>query len=210
VGERLGHLLERLLDLPEPVLHLILALVAALENVLPPIPADVVVLFGGFLASQGDARLWLVFLAVWVGNVSGALVVYGLGRRYGVRFFAGRWGRFLLRPRQLASLSQIYQRYGFGVVFISRFVPMFRAVVPVFAGISHFGFFRTAIPIAAASGIWYGMLVYLGAAAGENWEQIVSELERGGRWLYLLAAAAVVVLVVWWRRTRSVDEGKSP
>jgi membrane protein DedA with SNARE-associated domain len=207
MSEWLDGFLQRLLDVPEGLLHLIVGLVAALENIVPPIPADVVILFGGFLAGQGAAPLWSVFLAVWIGNVTGALVVYAAGRMYGARFFAGRIGRLLLRPRQLASLSGFYQQYGFGVIFVSRFMPVFRSVVPAFAGISHVGFFRTAVPIAVASGIWYGLLVYLGAAAGENWDRIVATLDAAGRWLYLAAALVAVALFAWWRRTRhAADE----
>jgi membrane protein DedA with SNARE-associated domain len=202
VTDWLEAFLERMLGLPEPLLHLVLGLAAALENIVPPIPADVVILFGGFLAGQGATAVWLVFLSVWVGNVGGALLVYVLGRVYGARFFSSRIGRFFLRPRQLATLGGFYQRYGFGVIFVSRFLPMFRSVVPVFAGVSGVGFFRTAVPIAAASFLWYGFLVYLGATAGQNWDEIVATLDRMGRWLYLLVALALVALAGWWWRTR--------
>jgi membrane protein DedA with SNARE-associated domain len=196
-------LLEQMLLVPEALLYLILGLVAALENLVPPIPADMVILLGGFLVGQGAGRLWLAFLVVWSCNVAGALLVYGVGRRYGAGFFAGRLGRYLLQPRQLASLSMFYHRYGFGVLFLSRFLPVFRSLVPVFAGVSHVGLARTAFPVAMASGLWYGTILYLGAAAGENWEQIAAVLERGGRWLLLVAVGIALVLLALWRRSRS-------
>jgi membrane protein DedA with SNARE-associated domain len=196
-------LLEQMLLVPEALLYLILGLVAALENLVPPIPADMVILLGGFLVGQGAGRLWLAFLVVWWCNVAGALLVYGVGRRYGAGFFAGRLGRYLLQPRQLASLSMFYHRYGFGVLFLSRFLPVFRSLVPVFAGVSHVGLARTAFPVAMASGLWYGTILYLGAAAGENWQQIAAVLERGGRWLLLAAVGIALVLLALWRRSRS-------
>jgi membrane protein DedA with SNARE-associated domain len=194
--------LEHLLLVPEGVLYLILGLAAALENLVPPIPADMVILFGGFLVGKGGGRLWLAFLVVWLCNVAGALLVYGIGRRYGVDFFAGRLGRYLLQPRQLASLSAFYHRYGFGVLFLSRFLPMFRSIVPVFAGVSGVSPARTAVPIALASGLWYGGVLYVGAVAGENWQQIAAALERGGRWLMVVALLLAVALFVLWRRSR--------
>ncbi len=197
--------LERMLEAPASLLYLVMALAATLENFIPPIPADVIILFGGFLLGKRGAEVWLAALIVWMGNVTGALAMYGIGRRYGMRFFQGRLGSRFLKPRQLASLGQFYQRYGFVVIFFSRFVPMFRAIVPVFAGVSHLRFWRTAIPLAIASGIWYGALVFLGAAAGDNWEVIARDLAVAGRWLYVIAIIFAALLVAWWWRSRSED-----
>jgi membrane protein DedA with SNARE-associated domain len=204
--ERLEAFLERMLGLPEPALHVVLGLMAALENIVPPLPADLVIVFGGFLAGQGTVSVWLVFFSVWLGNVGGALLVYALGRVYGAAFFAGPFGGFLLRPRQLAALGGLYQRYGFGVIFVSRFLPVFRSVVPVFAGLSNIGVFRTAVPIAAASGIWYGFLVYAAATAGQNWEEIMAVVDRAGRWLYVGLAIAILVTAYWWWHSRHGPE----
>jgi membrane protein DedA with SNARE-associated domain len=195
-------LLEQMLRVPEAVLYLILAAAAALENLVPPVPADVLILFGGFLVGKGAGTLWLAFLVVWLSNVAGALLVYAIGRRFGADFFAGRLGGYLLQPRQLASLGAVYHRYGFGVLFVSRFLPMFRSLVPVFAGVSRVGLLRTAVPVALASGIWYGTLLWLGAVAGENWRQISEAVAEGGRWLAVLAALAAVAIFLLWRRTR--------
>lgn len=187
---------------PEGLVYLVLGLAAMLENIVPPIPADVVILFGGVMAGRGVADVWGVFVAVWLCNIAGALLVYLVGRRYGRAFFGGRWGRMLLRPHQLIRLDAFYRRYGTGVIFVSRFLPMFRAVVPVFAGVAGVGFWRTALPIAAASGIWYGILVHLGAAAGRNWLQIVAALAAAGQLLWLVAGLAAAGAAWWWWKTR--------
>ena len=201
----LDTLLQRMIGLPEPTTYLLLGVAAALENIVPPVPADMVVLFGGFLAGQGGARVELVFLAVWFGNVAGALFVFEVGRRYGPSFFSGRWGQMLLRPRQLASLDEFYRRFGPMVIFVSRFLPMFRAVTPVFAGVAGLGRWRTAVPIAGASAIWYGFIVYIGSVAGANWSQIVAVLDRSGRWLGVLALLLGLATLAWWWRSRRDD-----
>lgn len=188
---------------PAALVYLVLGLAAALENIVPPIPADVVVLFGGVVAGQGVANVWLVFLAVWLANVAGALLVYFVGRRYGARFFDGPWGRLLLQPHQIRQLDGFYRRYGVRVIFVSRFLPMFRAVVPVFAGLSQLPFWRTALPMAAASGLWYGMIVYLGAVAGRNWRGILEALSDAGRWLWIAALALTAGVAWWWWKSRS-------
>ncbi|HET7274330.1 MAG TPA: DedA family protein [Longimicrobiaceae bacterium] len=207
MADFINALLGHLINAPEGIVYLLLGIFAALENILPPVPADVVVLFGGFLAGRGLVTPVLVFLVVWSANVMGALAVYLVGRRYGAAFFASHWGGLLLRPRQLASLGEFYARYGARVIFFSRFFPMFRAVVPVFAGISRISFWRTAIPLALASAIWYGVIVYVGAVAGRNWGAILLMLEDASRWLWvatLLISAGV--LGWWWRSRQDPDE----
>lgn len=190
--------------LPEGLIYLVIALFAGLENVVPPVPADVVALAGGFLAGRGVTSPWLTFLVVWVANVGTAMLTYALGRRYGAGFFSGRVGRMILHPGQLSRLAAFYARHGAKVIFVSRFLPGFRAVVPVFAGTSRLGVLRTAVPIALASGLWYAFVVYLGATAGEHWEEIRGAVERAGRWLALAAVPLFALVAWWWWRTRGV------
>lgn len=202
MGDALVRLLDWLSGAPALALYVVLGLAAAVENVVPPIPADAVVVFGGLLAGRGAANPWLVFLSVWLCNVASALLVYYAGVKYGPGFFAGRIGRMILHPGQVRRLSEFYGRFGLPVVFLSRFLPMFRAIVPVFAGVSRIGFWRTAPPLAAASALWYGALVYVGAVAGRNFEQLMRTLQSVGVWFWVIAAVAAAGVVWWWWKSR--------
>lgn len=202
MGGLLDAVLQWLAGLPAALIYVVIGAFAALENVVPPVPADVVALFGGFLAGKGEAHPWVAFLVVWASNVAGAMAVYAVGRRHGTRFFEGRLGRALLKPQQLEQLSRFYARWGVGVVLVSRFLPMFRAVVPVFAGTSGLGAVRTFVPIALASGAWYGLIVYLGATAGENWETVRAQIDASSRWLAVGAGLLALGVGAWWWRSR--------
>jgi membrane protein DedA with SNARE-associated domain len=196
--------------LPAGVVYLVIGVFAGLENVFPPVPADVIALAGGFLAGRGVGSPWIAFLVVWLSNVATAMLTYALGRRYGPGFFAGPVGRLILQPGQLTRLGAFYARHGAKVIFISRFLPGFRAVVPVFAGTSGLGVMRTGLPIALASGVWYGFVVYLGATAGDYWEEIRVAVERYGRWFALAAVPFFLLAGWWWWRTRGADDAPPP
>lgn len=183
-------------------MYFVLGLGAALENVFPPVPADTFVLLGAFLAGLGRAEVVTVFLVTWGANVASALGVYGLARRYGRRIFESPKGRWLLRPRQIAQISAFYDRWGTPAIFLSRFLPAFRALVPVFAGISGLSLPRTAVPLAVASALWYGALIYLGAFAGRNWGAIREQFADVSSGLSIAAGVLVVLLLVWWWRSR--------
>ncbi|UCF19557.1 MAG: DedA family protein [Gemmatimonadota bacterium] len=210
--------LERLLDglaIVEPRwLYLMLAIGVAIENFFPPIPADTFVVFGAFLSVQGRATGTGVFLATWATNTASALVNYGLARRWGRDVLSTRTGRWLLRPRQLERLAALYNAHGSKIIFASRFLPAFRALVPVFAGISHLTFWRTALPIAISSAIWYGVLVVAGTIFGRNWRVIVEALNNVNALLLSIAGVLAVFLAIVWWKTRhhpadgdSIDEG---
>jgi membrane protein DedA with SNARE-associated domain len=181
-----------LAGLPPVVTYLVLAGGAALENIVPPVPADTFVLAGAFLAASGRANPWIVFLATWLANVVSALAVYGLARKWGNAFFDRPVGRWLLRPRQLERISHFYDRWGPHAITVSRFLPAFRAVVPVFAGISHVPFARVALPVAIASAGWYGLLVVLGTTAGRNIGRLLELINRAG-------TLGIGLVYLWWR-----------
>lgn len=195
-------ILRTLADLPPLLTYLVLGIGAAVENLVPPVPADTVVLFGAFLAAQGRARPWAVWLVTWLPNVVSALAVYWLSRAFGRQFFESRIGRFVLHPRQLDRVHTFYDRWGTLAIFASRFLPGFRAVVPVFAGVAHVGAWRVAATMLIASGLWYGLLVYLGTVAGQNWAVLEAMFGRYSRILLWIALPLVALVAWWWWRTR--------
>jgi len=185
------------------LLYLLLGLGSAVENLFPPIPADTFVLLGAFLAAGGRANAWTVFFVTWSANTTAALLVYWTGYRFGRPFFQAGLGRYLLNPNQLRRLGVFYERWGLPAIFFARFLPGLRAMVPVFAGVTHQRFLVVAFPVLVASGIWYGALVWLGATAGRNLHVVGDWLAGANRLLLGLAVLVVGGVLLWWFRTRT-------
>jgi membrane protein DedA with SNARE-associated domain/uncharacterized tellurite resistance protein B-like protein len=188
--------------------YVVLALLAAIENILPPVPADTAVALGAFLTHRGVTTLPAVFAVTWAANVLGAAGVYFAARKYGRRLFATPAGRRLLAPGSIAVIEREYIRFGIFGIFIGRFLPGIRAVVAPFAGLVNLSAPRALIPIAIASGLWYGGVALVGAAIGSRWEQIEGMLGRVNRTLGLLAllVIAVIATVVLVRRRRNARQ----
>lgn len=191
-----------LTDLPPPAVYAILALGATVENIVPAVPADTFILVGGFIAGVGTLNAGLAFVVVWSFNVAGALGVYVLGKRYGREFLRTGRGRRLIPDGQWDRLEAFYRRWGVVAIFAGRFLPGFRALVPVFAGVAGVGTAKVVPPLLVASAIWYGILVRLGYAAGDNLDAVVAAMAQTQR--VLLGVSIVLAgLVVWlWRRGR--------
>jgi len=197
-------LLGILADLPPPAVYALLGAGAALENLVPPVPADTFVLLGGFLAGRGVVTPWIVFAVTWGFNVASALGVYAIGLRHGRSFFEEGFGRRVLTPGHLERMRRFYGRWGTQAVFLARFLPGLRAVVPAFAGVSHQPFLPVAVPVAAASAIWYGALVWLGTMAGRRLDTILEWVGDVNRALLVVAIVIVLALLVaWWRSRES-------
>ncbi len=199
----LEQLLTKLADLPPLLIYAFIGAGAAVENFVPPVPADTFVLLGAFLSAGGRANPWTVFLVTWLMNVGSASLVYFFAHRYGRAFFAEHHlGKLLINENQMQQIGTFYRKWGTPAIFMSRFLPAFRAMVPVFAGVTHVPFVRVFVPLAAASALWYGLLVYLGAIAGENWEAIISFFGRASSALLAVAGVLLAAFAFWWVKSR--------
>ena len=191
--------LQRLTELPPVLLYLALAVTAAIENFFPPFPADTVVAFGSFYAARVEGSPILSFLATWGGNVAGAMGVYALGRRYGAGWLQKKFGD----AKGQGRIEDAYRRRGLLALFLSRFMPGVRALVPPVAGALKVPAPRAAAVIAVASGIWYGLITLLAFQVGESWEELAAEMARMGRWMAVVATSIVLAaLAVWWVRRK--------
>jgi membrane protein DedA with SNARE-associated domain len=159
---------------------------------------------GAFASSGGAASPLGVFLVTWIANVLSAAGVYFLARRFGPAAFASALGRRLLNPAALKRLEYLYAEHGSWGIFVSRFVPGIRAVVPPFAGVVGLGAVRALVPAMLASGIWYAAIVYLVWSAAEEIEDAARIVDQLNTWTAVLAvAAAAIAAVLFWRHRRN-------
>ena len=200
--------LEWVSGLPVPAIYATLVAVSAVENIFPPVPADVAVVFGAFLSHRGLTSAPLVGVLCWLANTASSAAMYFYARTHGRRFFEEGWGRWLMPPRTMRALQEAYSRHGTYGIFLSRFLPGLRAGVTPFAGVVGIAPARALIPSAAASAIWYAFLVASGVALGQNFEAAVSLINRANRVLALVTVLVVMLLALWlWRHYRQRGEG---
>ena len=205
----LEDLLQQLPSFPPAAVYLTIAVLAATENVFPPIPADTAVAFGAFLSNAGAISAPAVFGITWTANVASASATYIAARTLGRRFVSGPIGRRLLSRKALMRIERWYRRYGIWGIFFSRFVPGVRAVVPPFAGIAGLGAVRALVPVAVASGIWYGVLTWVAAA-------LIPKLDDVARFVVGLNTAALLAMMtlaigisIWVLATRRTRRARS-
>lgn len=198
-------ILDWLGSLPPSALYVILALVAATENFVPPIPADVIVAFGSFLAAREGRSPVPTIIAVVIGNVGGALAMFALGRRYGADWIRRHLHRVMGEGAEL-RVRNWYNQYGLPALFLSRFLPGVRAVVPPLAGAIKVPAPGAIAAIGTASSIWYATLAIIAYRLGSEWDRIVEAIKTFQTGAAIVAGAIVVIVAgAWWlvRKRRS-------
>ena len=172
-----------------------------------------VMLFAGFNVYQGHLTLVGIIIAGVVGDMVGASIAYAIGY-WGRRELLDRHGaRLHVNRQKLDRAHRWSERYGAPVIFVSRMIPLARAVFPYAAGVAEMPFVSFAVSALLGSIIWITGLGVLGRAVGSNWSTWRHHLEYVDYVVAALVVLAVVYLVVKRvrsRRSAAQVENESP
>jgi membrane protein DedA with SNARE-associated domain len=184
-----------------------------------PIPSEIVMAFGGALASEtfadqvlGDPSKSLSLLGVIVvgvlGSLVGSLLAYWLGYAGG-RPMVDRWGKYLmLRPHEVDRAQDWFERHGQAAVFWSRLIPLVRAFISLPAGVARMNLGAFTLYTTLGLLPWTIGLALAGRSLGDQWNNV----ERFIAPVSIAAGIALVALAVWWivrRRRASVGSGEA-
>ena len=190
-----------------------IALMIAVENIFPPIPSEIILTFGGFMTTQTNMNIWAASLCATAGSVSGAAVLYGLGRFFNAERldrWISKWGGILrLKQGDILKARKWFVRRGTSAVFFCRFIPIVRSLISIPAGVAKVNFAKFLLLTAAGTGIWNIVLIRLGAIMGSNWEKI-DEFISAYTIILLIPLAAVFIAVAAYIVIKLKKRGISP
>ena len=182
-----------------------------IENVFPPIPSEVILLFGGSLAVASGLGAFGVIAAATLGSLLGALMLYYIGYRFNAetlkKIFSGRAGRITrIKPEYVDISEKWFVKYRNKAVLLCRCVPLVRSFISLPAGFSKMNIPVFVILTLIGSAVWNTVLVLIGAALGETWTGALPYFERYAHIVLIATIAAVAVFVLY--RTMSRKRGK--
>lgn len=198
MGDVLTQLVEWMSALSPVHVYVIVLGIAYLENVIPPIPGDMIVVFGGYLAGLGRVDLWIVVLLATAGGVAGFMTMYWFGHMFGTAVLDPDRFRWLPK-RRIRTVRLKLREWGYGLVAANRFLSGLRSVISLTVGMSHMHPWMTALFATISALVWTAGLAVLGRVVGENWELVRGYLQTYGWVIMGLIAAVVVVQVIRWR-----------
>jgi membrane protein DedA with SNARE-associated domain len=143
-----------------------------------------------------------VVIAGMLGSVLGALPLYYLGKWLGeerLKQLADKYGKWLtVSGADIEKADRWFDRHGHKAVFFARLVPGVRSLISIPAGISDMNLPQFLLYSALGTGIWAGVLAYLGRLLGENYEAVNAYL---GPITYVVIGGLLVAAVYWvWKR----------
>lgn len=186
--------------------YLGIALLIAIENIFPPIPSELILTFGGFMTTYTNMNIWIVILFATIGSVTGAIVLYGVGRLLPtekMERLIGRWGHVLgLKKEDVKRTEGWFIRRGTATVFFCRFIPIVRSLISIPAGMAHMRRDTFLLYTTFGTAIWNVVLVYLGAVAGAGWESIAQYMDIYSYIALAVLAIIIIGLVIWFKKRR--------
>ena len=186
-------------------------LLIAIENVFPPIPSEVILLFGGFMTTFSDMNIVGVIIASTLGSILGAIVLYYIGKilnkKKKKKIITSKPGKILrLKPEDIDKADNWFDTKGNKTVFFCRFVPIIRSLISIPAGMSEMPMKKFLIYTTAGSLIWNAALTIAGSIVGENWTSIVNIMDQYSHIiLVLLIIIFIVAVAVFYKKRKKIN-----
>ncbi len=194
-------MLETIIEIVQQVpwywILVIAAFVTFLENVFPPSPSDTVLVFIGSLIPLNAVDFVPLLISSTIGSALGFIFMFWLGYKFGVKIIDANRFKFISRET-LKKPEEWFQKWGYLVILINRFLSGTRSVISFFAGISKLNIHKTTIFCIIGSLIWNSLLICLGIFFGNNWELADYYIELYGWIIASILAFVIAYFAVRW------------
>lgn len=185
-----------------------------IENVFPPIPSEVVLLFGGFMTTYTELNILLMIVFSTLGSVVGAIVLYYVGKILNKerlkRIVSGKVGKILrLKTSDIDNADHWFDTKGNKTVFFCRFIPVVRSLISIPAGMSEMAMGKFLLYTTAGSAIWNSVLLIVGNKVGENWESILGIMDQYSHIVLILLVILFVAFLVYFFGFRNKSKEKN-
>ncbi len=183
-------------------------LLITIENIFPPIPSEVILLFGGFMTTYSSMNVIGVIIASTLGSVLGAIILYYIGKILNKerlkKIITSKPGKLLrLKPEDIDKADEWFDSKGNKTVFFCRFVPVIRSLISIPAGMSEMPMKKFLIYTTAGSLIWNAALTIAGSIVGENWTSIVEIMDSYSHIaVIVLAIIFIIAIIVFYTKRK--------
>lgn len=191
-------IIQRLLSAMETIGYPGLALAMFLESFFAPIPSELILPFGWWLAAQGKMHLvWVIIVSgvfAYLGSLPFYLIGYW-GNRNKINTFVGKYGKYLfITPEDTERWFALFERFGAWFVFFGRLIPIVRTVVSFPAGAVKMPFWKFSILTLIGSTLWSLLLIGAWYILGDNYTQVQVWMEQ---YQHIIEPILVLIIVGW-------------
>lgn len=182
-------------------------LLIAIENIFPPIPSEVILLFGGFVTTYTKLNIILMTLFATLGSLVGAILLYYIGKIFNYeklqKLVSGKIGRILhLKKDDITRADKWFNQNGNITVFFCRFIPLVRSFISIPAGMNKMNIVKFIIYTTMGSLIWNFVLILLGAKTKENWTSILKLLNTYSIFIVIILLLLLILITIYFYKKR--------
>ena len=178
--------------------YLVICFAMFLENIIPPIPSEIIMPLGGFFVYQGDLNFYILVIFGLIGTVLGALPWYYLGRFLNEKKLANfveSKGKFLgITSKDFNKSKLWFDKYGVSLVFWGRLIPGIRTLISVPAGIELMPLKKFLVWTTLGSLIWVVLLSFSGYVFGENYGIIETYIDN---FKFFIKPVFIIILILF-------------
>lgn len=185
-------------------------LLIMIENVFPPIPSEVILLFGGFMTTYSKLSIVGMIVASTLGSLFGAIILYYIGKIFNKdrlkKIISGKLGKILrLKASEIDKADSWFDNKGNKTVFFCRFIPLIRSLISIPAGMSEMPILKFTIYTVVGSLIWNAVLIIVGSIVGENWTSILNILDTYSHVVVILLAIIFIVgIYIFYKKRKKI------
>jgi membrane protein DedA with SNARE-associated domain len=181
---------------------------AYVENVFPPSPSDLVVVIGGSLVGTGTLSFIPTLISTTIGSLLGFMTLFFIGWMLDKKVIKSGKLKFI-SVEAVLKVEAWFNKYGYWVIAINRFLPGTRSVVSFFAGMSRLDIKRTVILSTISAFLWNFLIIYLGMLFGENVEEVDRYLDTYSNIVIIATIIIVLFFSIRYFFFRKKNESKN-
>ena len=174
--------INRAVETNSTIAYLTICLAMFLENIIPPIPSEIIMPLGGFFVYQQKLNFYILVFWGLLGTILGSMPWYYLGKLVNEKRlsnFLDKKGKYLgITSKDLTKSKLWFDKYGSSLVFWGRLIPGIRTLISVPAGMELMPLKKFLIWTTLGSLIWVVFLTYAGFVFGENYQIIETFLDQ--------------------------------
>lgn len=185
-------------------------LLILIENVFPPIPSEVILLFGGFMTTYTNLSVLGMTLSSTLGSLIGAIILYKIGSIFNEKrlkkLINTKFGKILrINNKDIDSTFNYFQSKGEKTIFFCRFIPLIRSLISVPAGMNKMNMSKFMIYTTLGSLIWNIVLIVIGNIVGSKWEEILKILDAYSKYTVIILFIVTLIVIFKFYKKKSKE-----
>jgi membrane protein DedA with SNARE-associated domain len=167
-----------------------------------PVPDEMLLVFCGYLISQGKMSASGAYAAAAGGSVCGITLSYIIGRTAGLGVIH-RLGRYVgIQEKHLEPVHAWFDRSGHWALFGGYYVAGVRHFTAIVAGASKLEFRTFALYAWSGALCWVAAFLALGYFIGEKWREAAELVHSSMGYAAAVVIVAALGYMAWrWQRT---------